>query len=149
MTTATTGAGLASARRAAERIGMDPAEYLARRRAGLRRCPRCGRWLRVADFGPCARCRDCCREIKRHDYKAHDGRGKGWRAKPGEGDHLVCLDDRVSLQDSLVARVRTRAEAEEMVRAMNRKALAGMPGVSVLRVPLYYCVSEGVGDDDW
>jgi predicted amidophosphoribosyltransferase len=147
MTTATTGAGLASARRAAGRIGMDPAEYVRGRRAGLRHCPRCGRWLYPDAYGPGTRCRVCCREIKRHDYHAHDGRGKGWRAATGEGDHLVCLDDRRSLQDTLVARVRTRAEAEEMVRAMNRTALAGMPGVEASRVPLYYCVREGEGEE--
>jgi hypothetical protein len=141
-----TGAGLASARRAAERIGMDPDEYLARRRAGLRRCPRCGRWISHRDYGPCTRCRDCRCEIKRQIYRDHDGRGKGWRAAPGEGEHLVCLDDRRSLQDALVARVRTRAEAEDMVRGLNRAALAGMPGVSAARVPLYYCVTEGEGD---
>jgi hypothetical protein len=143
-----TGAGLGSMRRAAARIGMPPDEYLALRRAGWRRCPRCGRWLRHRDYGPCARCRDCCCEIKRQTYRDHDGRGKGWRAAPGEGEHLVCLDDRVSLCDTLVARVRTRGEAEEMVRGLNRAALAGMPGVEAARVPLYYCVTEGENDDN-
>jgi hypothetical protein len=128
MTTATTGAGLAVMRRAAERIGISLDEYMRRRQAGERNCPICRRWLRRAVYGSQTRCKDCLAG-----------------AMPVE--HCVYLDDRVSRLDALVARARTRAEAEEMVRAMNRAALAGMPGVSVLRVPLYYCVSEGVGDE--
>jgi hypothetical protein len=148
MTTTTTGAGLASARRAAERIGMDPAEYVRRRRAGQRHCPRCGRWMYPDAYGYKSRCRDCTNDIKRQTYRDHDGRGKGWRAAPGEGGNLVCLDDRTSRCDVLVCRVRTRHEAEDMVRAMNRAAMAGMPGASVARVPLYYCVTEGDHDPD-
>jgi hypothetical protein len=106
-------------------------------------CPGCRRRQTEDEYGHsywCRRCRAAARTDRLRAYA---------RAAAGEGSHLVCLDDRVGRCDTLVCRVRTRAEAEEMVRAMNRQTLAGMPGVSVARVPLYYCVSEGVGDDDW
>jgi hypothetical protein len=116
-------------RRAAERIGMGLEEYMRRRQAGERNCPICRRWLRRAAYGSQTRCKDClagCRPM----------------------EHLVCLDDRVSRRDTLVCRVRTRAEAEDMVRGLNAQALAGMPGVSACQVPLYYCVTEGVDAPD-
>jgi hypothetical protein len=125
----TTGVELNILRRAATKIGMPVEEYIRRRADGWRHCPACRRWLGPNDYGSQSRCRRCVR--------GH-----------GDCDHHVYLDDRTSCMDILLARVRTRAEAEEMVRGLNRAALAGMPGVSAARVPLYYCVSEGVGDDD-
>jgi hypothetical protein len=111
-------------------------------------CPGCRRRQTPEEYGKSYWCR-CCRAAARTDrLRAYARRDPTGHTAPGAGEHLVCLDDRVSLVDSLVARVRTRAEAEEMVRGLNRAALAGMPGVEASRVPLYYCVSDtGVNDE--
>jgi hypothetical protein len=112
-------------------------------------CPgcRCRRRQTPEEYGRSYWCRRCRATARADRVRAYARRDPTGHTAPGEGEHLVCLDDRHSLQDALVARVRTRAEAEEMVRGLNRAALAGMPGVEAARVPLYYCVSEGVGDD--
>lgn len=57
----------------AARVGVSPAEYEARRRAGEKWCPRCGSWVPVDDFtrnrssadGYGSMCRDCKREYTR------------------------------------------------------------------------------------
>jgi hypothetical protein len=105
-------------------------------------CPGCRRRQTEDEYGKsywCRRCRAAARTDRRRAYA---------RAAAGDGEHHVCLDDRVSRCDVLVCRVRTRAEAEDMVRGLNRAALAGMPGVSPVAVPLYYCVTEGDHDQD-
>jgi hypothetical protein len=111
-------------------------------------CPGCRRRQTPEEYGRSYWCRSCRATARADRVRAYARRDPTGHTAPGEGEHLVCLDDRVSRLDVLVARVRTRAEAEEMVRGLNRAALAGMPGVEASRVPLYYCVSDtGVNDE--
>lgn len=59
--------------RHARRCGLSVGEYMARRAAGLKRCPRCALWKPVAAFGPCAgthdKCRPRCRDCPARDCR--------------------------------------------------------------------------------
>lgn len=54
----------------AERAGVTPEEFLARREAGLQRCWRCAEWKDAASFSPAAReCRECATAASREQRR--------------------------------------------------------------------------------